>query len=375
MTKLRVVSIDGTTLTGGSAFIAGSLLQHTSKALRAAGFPGLLRDVDVFAGTSAGSWNALYLAFHDDPDAALDGLDDYWAQLLAAFSSGDLAMIARMLGAGLGGQAVMSTTRLRDFFLDFFGHNTRLGDLPHKVIVPSFQLDNGDPHLRHWKPKIFHNIGPDEPDLDQLVADVALRSGSPPLFTPIYQGVGETGSGYIDGGVFANNPSMCALAQMLSNTEESDRLDLLAKRLRLFSVSNGQHQEYVAPRMSGGIADWGYRRWLLNPSDPLILIRLLFQAGSQTVDYQTRTMLGEAGYYRLDPDFARPIMANPSNVARTMETLPRRPGVAEEIASAIAWLTDPKVAWTSAIPEQVVTAKSQAQTKAHKPHTDAPSAG
>jgi predicted acylesterase/phospholipase RssA len=375
MTKLRVVSIDGTTLTGGSAFISGSLLQHTSRALRAAGFPGLLRDVDVFAGTSAGSWNALYLAFHADADAALDGLDEYWEQVLSAFSSGDLAMLVRMLGAGLGGEAVMSTTRLRDFFLDFFGHNTRLGDLPHKVIVPSFQLDNGDPTHRSWKPKIFHNIGPDEPDLDQLVADVAMRSGSPPIFTPIYQGVSQTGSGYIDGGVFANNPTMVALAQLLNNADE-DRFELLDKRMRIFSVSNGANQEYVDPKMSGGIADWGYRRWLLNPSDPLILIRLLFQAGSQVVDYQTRTMLGNSGYYRLDPDFARPIMANPRNVARTMETLPRRPGVAEEIASAIEWLTDPKVAWTSAKPEPVVTVKHpQGKHAKAQGAPDAPSAG
>ena len=58
MRKLRIVSIEGTTLTGGSAFISASLLQHTNQALRQSGHPGLLRDVHVFAGTSAGSWNA-----------------------------------------------------------------------------------------------------------------------------------------------------------------------------------------------------------------------------------------------------------------------------------------------------------------------------
>ncbi|WPB73366.1 patatin-like phospholipase family protein [Archangium violaceum] len=346
MRKLRIVSIEGTTLTGGSAFISASLLQHTNQALRQSGHPGLLRDVHVFAGTSAGSWNALYLASHKDPDAALPGLDEYWSELLAAFSSEDLLMLARVAGTAMGTQALMSTRRLRDFFLDFFGHDTRLGDLPRKVIVPSFQLDNRSPNHRHWKPKVFHNFGgPEDPDLYELVADVAMRSGSPPLFTPIYQSVTGTGSGYVDGGIFANNPSMVALSQIIHDVREAERLDLIGNRALLLSLGNGMSQEYIDPMMFRGMADWGYRRWLLDPSDPQVLLRMLFQAGSQAVDYQTRSLLGDDGYYRLNPCFSHPISANPHNVARTMETLPQLPGVGEDIAAAVGWLMSPEVGW------------------------------
>jgi hypothetical protein len=83
----------------------------------------------------------------------------------------------------------------------------------HIVLVPSFQLDNMDPSFpsagsepkinRRWVPRFFHNLN-DSDSLDEKVVDVALRSSAAPTYFGIYQG-------YVDGGVFANNPALCAI--------------------------------------------------------------------------------------------------------------------------------------------------------------------
>lgn len=62
---------------------------------------------------------------------------------------------------------------------------------------------------RTWKPKIFHNFKGDDSDGDALIANVALYTSSAPTYLP-------SADGYIDGGVFANNPSVVALAQAIS---------------------------------------------------------------------------------------------------------------------------------------------------------------
>ena len=81
-----------------------------------------------------------------------------------------------------------------------------LAELEKQVLISSFDLDNSPVKpgsMRTWKPKFFQNfVGPGS-DGQEKVIDVALRTSAAPTYFPIYQG-------YIDGGVVANNPSMCA---------------------------------------------------------------------------------------------------------------------------------------------------------------------
>jgi patatin-like phospholipase/acyl hydrolase len=93
----------------------------------------------------------------------------------------------------------------------------------------------------------------------------------------------------IDGGVYANNPAMCALAQTqdsrYSNTPSLD--DVL-----LLSLGTGTSLQYI----KGKSHDWGYAQWV----KPLINLMLDGTAG--IADYQCRQMLGDQ-YHRLAPVF------------------------------------------------------------------------
>jgi patatin-like phospholipase/acyl hydrolase len=167
--------------------------------------------------------------------AAEPGLDSWLdrAELIAGTSTGGLIALSIAAGLSLAELRDLYTTRagivfkdsvlddLRDvgkvFGADYDVHNLEteahrvLGDrtlaqLTKRVLVPAFDLDNGAATDRRWKAKLFHNFpGPDS-DGDALAYRVAVATAAAPTYFASYDG-------YVDGGVFATNPSMCALAQ------------------------------------------------------------------------------------------------------------------------------------------------------------------
>jgi predicted acylesterase/phospholipase RssA len=96
----------------------------------------------------------------------------------------------------------------------------------------------------------------------------------------------------IDGGVFANNPSMCALVDAMY--EFGSRMD------QVFMVSLGTGCGPQRPLEYERVRNWGVLNW----AQPILT--LVFQGVSDTVHYQTKRMLNgtqEAGrYFRLQAD-------------------------------------------------------------------------
>ncbi len=264
---------------------------------------------------------------HDNPDAALDDIMDFWEGALDA--SGQWTP-GRLLGAVTGSNAILSTTKLREFFASQFGQ-ARLGDLKQKVVITAFQLDNHNTSNRTWKPKVFHNFDRSE-DLDELCAEVALRSGSPPVITPIYQG-------YIDGGIVANNPAMIALSAALNVIREDPAVTSVLNEILVLSVGNAQTPAYLDPKLVDGYADWGYRPWLVNLSDPLVLISMFFEGGIDVVNYECGKLLRD-GFQRLDP-----LVPQALNVSKGADILPgvdsllALPGTQEALQATLTWLT------------------------------------
>jgi Dyp-type peroxidase family len=198
--------------------------------------------------------------------------------------------------------------------------NVKLRELGTHVLITTFDLDNegvseNDPHAaRHWKPKVFHSFRRADqtepqsdrriPDRDRLARDVALYSTAAPVFFP-------TVDGYIDGGVFANNPSMCALAQLFDQRYEPSPKPPLSEVL-LFSIGAGKNASYV----EGLNKLWGLIPWAIKD-----FIGLTMDAGVGVADYQCRQMLGEENYHRLDVDFQPMVKFKLDATARLKEVL------------------------------------------------------
>jgi hypothetical protein len=318
MALYKILSLDG-----GNGLNTAVLLDDVEADLTAAGESGgYLDQVDLFCGTSAGGINSLFFAFQEDPNQALADMKTFWQDIYTQINPCANWNPGGLLGALAGFDPILSNTKLKEFFLNYFGAQTTLGDLKRKVLILSFELDNGNAFARSWKPKLFHNLLPGDPDLAELVVDVALRTSAFPVEFPIYQGMAETGSGYVDGGLVANQPAMCALAQAL-------RLDRKPEDLRLLSIGTGRNvignSQYLNPTYINGQANWGYGQWLFSAQQPLVLLDLVLQATMEIVTYQCRALIGDH-YFRLEPRLKRGLVSGDKRTAA-------------EVAATAKWLT------------------------------------
>jgi patatin-like phospholipase/acyl hydrolase len=262
----RILSIDGGGIRG---LLTAVLLDRLVAAV-----PGWLDRVDLFAGTSTGGILVLGLAKGLPPSAIVKLYREDGQRVFSA------SWFRRLLDLGGWLGARYDNAGLRGALEELLGPAT-LGDLPRRVLVPTFELDNhGAKGLpRTWKPKFFHNFpGPDS-DAAERVVDVAVRTSAAPTYFPTYQG-------YIDGGVMANNPSMAALAQALDAGTGKQSLDAV----QLLSVGTGLNSTFLP----GDRLDWGKLRWARPIVDAMI------EGTMGVADYQCARLLGPR-YHRLEP--------------------------------------------------------------------------
>jgi patatin-like phospholipase/acyl hydrolase len=273
MSRYRILSLDG----GG---IRGVLTVTLLERLEAAQ-PGFLAATELFAGVSTGAILALGLAAGLSPSMARELYELKGDQVFADSLLDDILDLGRLRGAEY------SNVGLKRELTAQFGDMT-LGDLPKRVLVVSFDLDNeatSPGALRTWKPKFFHNFPGSGSDAGERVVDVAMRSAAAPTYFPVYQG-------YVDGGVVANNPSMCALAQALDGQTGGQQLSDIA----LLSVGTGRNRKYLTAEAS----DWGLAQWARS------LIDIMIEGGTGVGDYQCARLLGPR-YRRLNPILPEPI--------------------------------------------------------------------
>jgi uncharacterized protein len=109
--------------------------------------------------------------------------------------------------------------------------------------------------------------------------DVALRTSAAPTYFPGYQR-------FIDGGVVANNPSLCALAQALNETGGKQKLS----NIRMLAVGTGYSPNFI-PQQD---ADWGLLQWAPH------LVSIMMEGAVGLAHYQSTQLLGSR-YYRVNP--------------------------------------------------------------------------
>ena len=154
----------------------------------------------------------------------------------------------------------------------------KLGEVSKPIFIVSMDFSNG-------RPKVFSNT--DNRDVDTPLYDAVLASVSAPTyFAP--QGV------YVDGGLFANNPSVvtCAGACTALNTDMD--------QIHLFSIGTGVNHH--VPINMKGAAGWGLLKWAKH------IIPVMLEGGNEIgMDYIAK-QLSLGTYVRsnlidLEPDW------------------------------------------------------------------------
>ena len=268
MAKYRILCLDGGGLRG---LITARLLARLNAHPQVAGW---LSTVDLFAGTSTGGILALGLACGKTPEEICTVYKERGGVIFDDSIWDNLRDLGKTVGADYSSKGLKA--ELKAVFGDL-----KLRDIPRKVAIPTFDLDNEEvPAKRTWKPKIFHNFQGADSDGEQLVAHIAQYTSSAPTYFP-------SADGYIDGGVYANNPSIVALAQAISRRNQPAERAALDEVVML-SLGTGVSLTYI----KGQTLDWGYAQW----AQPLINVLMDGVAGIS--DYQARQLLDDR-YHRL----------------------------------------------------------------------------
>jgi patatin-like phospholipase/acyl hydrolase len=273
---------------------------------------GWLDSVDLIAGTSTGGLLALGLANGLDLQRIRDLYENRGQAIFDDSWLDNLVDLGTIIGAQYGIQNL--TRELRRIL-----GQTTLGQLRKRVLIAAFDLDNeaSDPARRTWKPKLFHNFpGPDS-DSSLLAYKVGLYTAAAPTYFP-------SADGYIDGGVYASNPSMCALAQSQDSrfAGQPSLSDVV-----LLSLGTGTSLTYV----QGRNLNWGYAQWAK------ALVNLMLDGTAGIADYQCKQILGQR-YHRLAPVF-------PPGVSIPMDAVKRVPDMVQfagtvDLSATVQWLKD-----------------------------------
>lgn len=315
--------------------------------------PKFLADdqVTLFAGTSAGAINALLLAKHEDPRKAIE------QRTLEDFFKDDRVYSNRLnpITGALGLIGLTSWSGKADFLAvleDHFG-DMKMKDLKHRVLITAFDLwgarDKSSIGQQRWKPKVFYNFPGDERDRDLYVKDVAYGAASPPTVRPVLNGI-------TDGGFFADDPSVNAIAKIVSGRPAEESL----KHISVLSLGVGaMTPHYFLRNFDFGVlpfnllpTHWGHR-FFESP-----LVTFVLNPDKQATTYEAKQLLGEEDYFRLDPPaigFPVPSVATACFLARfpiwrefflgQIYQIAESQGVGEQIDQAVKWIEDQAHEW------------------------------
>lgn len=271
--RYRILSMDG----GPSGPTYARCLREVERRR-----PGFLKTVDLFTGTSDGATFALSFARQAKGERDLHTILDAIAfndALFEAMTPTKLGL-ARMIG---GLWSADRYERLEPAFEGHYGRFPTLSTLPGKVAIVSFRVK------QPWGPKIYNNFG-DDSDNDVSTVDVVAQSGAFPVIIPLRQG-------YVDGGIFANHPGMCAIAQVLRERREGDLRGVVEGPEDMTMLSLGGDVSRIGgqipPRtFNKKLLEWGWMQWALHPKSLLLLADLMVNAGQRGTSFQCQQVLG-----------------------------------------------------------------------------------
>lgn len=280
--KVRILSLDGGGIRG---VIPATVMQYVEQKLVEITKDPNARIADYFdmiVGTSTGGILACYYLA---PSGSTEGpVSKYTAeQALSIYAArgGEIFNEAKKK-SWFGVRQLFNATRfspdnIEKIFKEVFG-DLQLQELLKPCIVTTYNMHSGE--------SVFFNSRESADKVESrryYVRDVVRSTSAAPTYFPPAQ-ISNLATGQkmvnIDGGVFANNPSMCAFVE--ANTTSFPQLGLhepTAKDILLLSIGTGSLPlKFEKPASTAGT--WGVIGWAKSIPD------IMMDGGLDTVNYQ-----------------------------------------------------------------------------------------
>lgn len=268
----RIVSLDGGGIRG---LVTCRWLAGVDAALAAAGKGDIPTRFDLLAGTSTGGLIACGLALGRSPAELAQLYRVRRHEIFPGMGRRLWSRTARLLTQGPSAPRY-DGRGLEAVLADTFG-DARLGDLRLPTLVTAYDTISR-------KPIVFKSFKPEHAAL--RVRDVCRATAAAPTYFPAHplrvEGVERA---LVDGGIVANNPTACAIAEAL---RKDDRVHC-PHDLLVLSVGSGERTRPIDLRSA---REWGALEWAVP------IIDVLFDGNAEAVDYVARHIVGD-GYFRM----------------------------------------------------------------------------
>ena len=283
----RILSLDGGGIRG---IITGKVLEALEEKLNEAyakkhGAPRakpvrLGEYFDMMAGTSTGGILATILLTPSDNDpmypkfSATEAVDLYLKNGATIFKP---TWAGRMPGflEGIGGSKFGGIS-MEDLLKSYLGEK-KLSDLMKPCLITSYDIQDRSAVF------VTSHDAKAKGSKDFPLWQVCRSTSAAPTFFP--PAMARSGDDFmlhtIDGGLFANNPTMCAFIEALKIFRDESKHMIAADRLMIVSIGTGTVKKKYA--FTDAIK-WGTLRWV-KP-----IIDIMMSCVSETVDYQLRKL-------------------------------------------------------------------------------------
>ncbi|KAA3647074.1 MAG: patatin [Chloroflexi bacterium] len=169
-----------------------------------------------------------------------------------------------------------------DLALEKFLGDAMLKDVLTDVVITSYDIH----HRRAW---FFRSANAKmDPMYDFPLVEVGrATSAAPTYFEPQLIEKGGKAFSLVDGGVYANNPAMCAYADAIN-------MDVRPDDIVMVSIGTGTSGDQAAMGYKHSDAkDWGLIGWAVP------ILTMVMESLSDTVEYQLGRILPPQQYFRL----------------------------------------------------------------------------
>jgi patatin-like phospholipase/acyl hydrolase len=290
---IRLLSIDG----GGIRGIIPAIV--LAELERATGKP-VAETFDLLAGTSTGGILALALTMPGEGDAPAWSAES----MIALYEEEGPSIFKRSVwdtihsGGGLFDEKY-PPEGMREAFLAYFGER-KLSEALTGVLVTAYEIEQRTTFF------FKSSKAREDPRDDFLLREAAQATSSAPTYFEPVRLEREGPLPYValvDGGVFANNPAMCAYAEALKDPQDEE--------VMLVSLGTGELTRSLPYEQA---KDWGLAEW----AKPIIDV--VFDGVSDATDHHLGQILGPQHYFRFQTklDHASDEMddARPENLHR-----------------------------------------------------------